>query len=211
MMTSPQTKRPTFHTLLLGGLTALLVTATAGMAHAGAAVGDRAPEFALTDLDGKKHSLADYKGKVVVLEWTNPKCPFVVRHTKEKTMTTLRAKYPEVVWLAINSTREDHPEYVSPKDMKGLAKDNGITYPVLYDADGATGKAYGARTTPHMFVIGKDGVVAYNGAIDDDPSGRNEQSKRKALVDLAIAAAQKGQPVAESSSKPYGCGVKYKS
>lgn len=189
-------------------LVALLVPS---LAFAEAAVGQKAPDFSLTDLDGKKHSLADYKGKVVVLEWTNPKCPFVVRHTKEKTMTTLRAKHGDVVWLAINSTREDHPEYVSPKDMKSLAKDNGITYPVLYDGDGAVGRSYAARTTPHMFVIDKEGKVAYNGAIDDDPSGRNEVSKRKALVDLAITAASKGQPVAESTSKPYGCGVKYKS
>jgi len=89
------------------------------------------------------------------------------------------------------------------------AADNGITYPVLEDADGKVGKAYGARTTPHMFVIGGDGKVLYAGAIDDDPSGRSEAGKRVNHVDAALAAATKGQPIATASTTPYGCAVKY--
>lgn len=176
---------------------------------AAATVGAAAPDFTLKATDGKAHTLSSYKGKIVVLEWVNPNCPFVKRHTKEKTMATLSGKYGEVVWLAINSTDAGHGDYLKPDVLGKWAADNGITYPVLEDADGTVGQSYGARTTPHMFVIGADGKVLYAGAIDDDPSGRSEASGRVNYVDAALGAVTKGQPVPTASTTPYGCAVKY--
>ena len=119
-----------------------------------------APDFTLADADGKKHSLADHRGKVIVLEWTNPDCPFVQRHYKSATMKNLAVKYADkgVVWLAVNSTKTN-----TPADSKAWAKEKQLTYPTLQDAEGTVGKAYGAKTTPHMYVIDKDGKIAYQG------------------------------------------------
>jgi peroxiredoxin len=169
-----------------------------------AEVGKPAPEFSLADADGKKHNLAQYKGKIVVLEWTNPGCPFVKRHYTAKTFTTLAAALgKEVVWLAVNSTHNNKPE-----DSKKWAKDNGLPYPTLQDPDGAVGKAYGARTTPQMFVIDPKGVVAYAGAIDADPRGKEAAPQN--YVKTAVAALKDGKRPTPASTEPYGCSVKYK-
>ncbi len=182
---------------------------TAVPAFADVEVGKEAPAFTLSDHRGKSVSLADYKGKVVVLEWFNPGCPFVVRHMNDKTMTTTAKKHPEVVWLGINSTARDHKDYRTPAELAAWAKGAGISYPLLLDTDGAVGKSYGAKTTPHMFVIDPSGKVAYAGAIDDDPSGRSELTKRKNYVDLALTSLKRGEKPAENATKSYGCSVKY--
>jgi peroxiredoxin len=162
-----------------------------------------APDFELTDHMGKTHKLSDYQGKVVVLEWTNPQCPFVVRHYKADTMTNLAAKYGEdIVWLAVDSSN-----FVTAESATKWAKAEGIEYPILLDASGEIGRMYEAKTTPHMFVIGTEGEVLYNGAIDDDASGKSENPNN--YVEAAVASALAGQPVETAQTKPYGCSVKY--
>ncbi len=170
-----------------------------------ATVGQKAPDFTLVDQDGKKHTLAQYKGKTVVLEWTNPGCPFVKRHYAANTMETTSKAYAAkgVVWLAINSTATN-----SAADSKKFIAAEGLAYPTLQDSDGAVGKLYAARTTPHMFVIDGTGVVRYAGAIDDDPVGKSKAPKN--LVAAALDAVVAGKAPAQSASEPYGCSVKYK-
>jgi peroxiredoxin len=168
-------------------------------------IGKPAPAFNGTDETGAKHSLADYEGKAVVLEWTNPDCPFVARHyeadTMEKLAATLGAK--EVVWLAVNSTHSNTAD-----DTKKWKAEQGFTYATLQDADGSIGKAYGAKTTPHMYVIDAQGILRYRGAIDDDPSGSNAAPKN--YVDSAVAAVLAGSSPDPSDTKSYGCSVKYR-
>ena len=186
------------------------IVAVAGVAAAGPGVdvGDKAPQFTLSDSTGNEVSLADFKGKVVVLEWVNPDCPFVKRHYKEGSMKHLSSAYSEsmgVVWLTINSTN-----YMDASANAAFVKKEGITWPVLVDQDGAVGHAYGAATTPHMFVIGKDGKVVYDGAIDDDPRGNMEAGARTNYVSDALNDLAAGKTVSTPETKPYGCSVKYK-
>jgi peroxiredoxin len=188
-------------------LAALAVAALPALA--GATVGDPAPAFTLKGVDGQTRSLADYKGKVVVLEWINPNCPVSNRHAREKTMTELVKQHGEVVWLGINSTSPSSGDFVKPADHMAYDRKFGITYPVLYDESGQVGHAYGAKTTPHMFIVGADGKVAYNGAIDDDPPGRKAKADRLNYVGHGLDAEKKGATPDPASTKPYGCSVKY--
>lgn len=175
-----------------------------------AVVGEPAPGFELEDEAGKTHKLSDYKGKIVVLEWTNPGCPYVERHKgEEKTMTETHKALggaDEVVWLAVDTTKDMTAE----KAQKAKA-DWGFEQPVLLDTDSAVAKKYGAKTTPHMYVIDKEGVLRYQGAIDDDPKGEKKAEERTNYVSQAVQALQKGEKVAEPETKPYGCSVKYDS
>jgi len=173
-----------------------------------ATVGEAAPAFTLTDLEGQEHTLADYRGKVVVLEWINPRCPFSDRHAKEKTMMGLADEH-EVVWLAVNSTSPEQRDYLEPAEHRAYNKKHGIEYPVLYDPTGGVGQAYDAKTTPHMYVIGEDGTLLYDGAIDDDPAGRRAAKQRTNYVDGGLVAHAAGNPVEPATTKPYGCSVKY--
>lgn len=173
------------------------------------AVGEAAPGFQLKDLNGKTISLADYKGKVVVLEWLNPNCPFSDRQAREKIMTDVSKKHGEAVWLGINSTNASNPGFMKPADHLAWAQKNGIQYSILYDETGKTGKAYDAKTTPHMFIIDKEGKVAYNGAIDNDPSGRMAKAERANYVDGGLNAKKAGKSPDPASTTPYGCSVKY--
>jgi hypothetical protein len=171
------------------------------------AIGAVAPDFALADLAGKVHRLSDYRGQVVVLEWINPNCPFSRRHAEEGTMSRTASAHSKVVWLAVNSTARDHKDFLSTEQHAKYDQEHGIGYPVLYDTDGKVGHAYGAATTPHMFVVDEQGKVVYRGAIDDDPYGRSKQ--RTNYVDGALAEHSAGKPVDPASTKPYGCSVKY--
>ncbi len=170
----------------------------------GPAIGAPAPAFSLVDHAGKAHTLADYAGKVVVLEWTNPTCPFVVRHYRKDTMETLARAYDgkPVVWLAINSTH-----FADAAANAAWVKAEGLPFPVLDDHSGATGHAYGARTSPDMFVIDPAGKVIYRGAIDDDPFG--DKASPLNYVKAAVDAHLAGRPIDPSRTKPYGCSVKY--
>jgi peroxiredoxin len=177
--------------------------------HKHAVVGHTAPDFTLADLTGTQHKLSDYKGKVVVLEWTNNQCPFVVRHQgKLKTMQKAYAKYKDkgVVWLAVNSSHFGDGE---SDNIRKWAKEQNIEYPILLDAPGKVGRLYGAKTTPHMFVIDRQGMLAYSGAIDDDP--RDQKSEKRNYVEEAVNTLLNGSTVAVGTTEPYGCSVKYKS
>ena len=185
----------------------LLLALTAAAALAAGAVGETAPAFQLKDLDGKTRSLADYKGKVVVLEWLNPNCPFSDRHAREKTMSSLVKKHGSVVWLGINSTSSGHRDFLQPAEHKAWAQKNGVNYAVLYDETGKVGKAYGAKTTPHMFVINK-GQIVYQGAIDDDKDGKKGDAANN-YVAKALDETLAGQTVTTPKTQPYGCSVKY--
>ncbi len=194
----------------------LAIVAAAGLAAASAdqtppAIGDPAPAFTLKCLSGMDHSLADFKGKIVILEWTNPGCPVVQRHYKDGLMPAAQkaAREKQVVWLAVNSTNPEHANYRKPEELKKTYTDWQAAYAFqLVDSDGATGQAYGAKTTPHIFVIDDQGRIAYSGAIDDDTSGKNPDRINYALA--AVDALVAGQPVAVSTTRPYGCSVKYK-
>ncbi len=184
---------------------AVLFLAVPAAAAEEAKVGQPAPAFSLKDESGKVHDLSQYKGKVVVLEWTNPECPFVQRHYAAKTMTKTLAGVDakQVVWLAVDSSAGHTPE-----SAKAWKQEQGFSYPVLLDGEGRTGQAYGAKTTPHMYVIDAQGVLRYAGAIDDDPRGNSKSATNhvKATVDAVLG----GKPVPASTTKPYGCSVKYK-
>ncbi len=172
-----------------------------------AKVGKMAPDFSLKDQNGKQVKLSDFKGKVVVLEWFNQGCPYVVRHYKSKTMTSTADKYKgqEVVWLAIDSTAG-----TSAEDNKAKAEEWSISYPILSDTTSAVAQQYGAKTTPHMYVIDKEGKLVYNGAIDDDSSADGSKGdKAKNHVAKALDEVLAGKPVSTPETKPYGCGVKY--
>ncbi len=172
-----------------------------------ATIGKMAPDFSLQDQDGKTVKLSDHKGKVVVLEMFNQGCPYVVRHYKTKTMTNTADKYKgqDVVWLAINPTSGKTAE-----DNKTTAESWGITYPILSDTSTIVAQQYGAKTTPQMYIIDKEGKLVYNGAIDDDSSADGaEGDKATNYVAKALDEVLAGKPVSTPETKPYGCGVKY--
>ena len=176
-------------------------------------VGKAAPDFTLKDLDGKNVKLSSFKGKVVVLEWFNPGCPYVKKsHTVGSLIDTAKKHTAKgVVWLAINSGAAGKQGH-EPKMNAQSAKTWSMTHPILRDLDGAVGKAYGATNTPHMFVIDKKGVVAYAGAIDNSPDAEKLTPTGGTLinyVDAAVAAVTAGKPVKAAQTKAYGCGVKY--
>ena len=185
---------------------AVLMLTGAAFAGDGAAVGDRAPAFTLSDTAGNEVSLSDYSGKVVVLEWLNPDCPFVQRHYKAGTMKDLNMKYGAqgVVWLTINSTK-----YMDAAANAKFRAANDLPYPVLVDQSGEVGHLYGAMTTPHMYVIDGGGNLVYIGAIDDDPRG-NKGGPATNYVSVALDEVLAGTAVTTAETKPYGCSVKYK-
>jgi peroxiredoxin len=192
-------------------IVALVMAFNAPGAFGGALPGQDAPDFTLPDTEGKQHALADYlkEGKTVVLEWFNPDCPFIVKHhQKHKTMNETFAKVKEhdVVWLAVNSSAEGKQGFGLERNRKAI-KDYGIPFPVLMDPEGAVGKAYGAKTTPHMFIITPDGKVAYNGAIDDNRSATELGQTNHVLT--ALHQLMQGQKVETAETAPYGCSVKY--
>lgn len=177
-------------------------------------VGKPAPAFSVKDWDGKTRSLSDFKGKTVVLEWFNFYCPFVRKHYDPGNMQSLQKKYTGkgVVWLSVCSSADGKPGWATPEAHKTNFKErNGAPTAVLIDADGTMGRAYGAKTTPHMFVIDKKGVLAYAGAIDDNTSADKEAVKTaKNYVAAALDETLAGKPVSTSATKAYGCSIKYK-
>jgi len=191
-------------------LAALLVPA---LASANAVVGQSAPAFTLKDTEGKTVSLADYKGKTVVLEWHNFGCPFVVKHYGAGNMQALQKKYgADVVWLTVNSTNTGSRDYVEPaKVPPRLREYKAEPARYLMDDPGTVGRAYGAKTTPHMYVIDSRGQVVYNGAIDDKRSTDPADIKTsKNYVAAALDEMKAGKPVSVSSTVPYGCTVHYR-
>ena len=202
MKTLSRSTAPWFAALLLAALAAL-------PALAAGAVGETAPGFQLKGVDGKTYSLDAFKGKTVVLEWVNPGCPFSDRHAREHTMSELAKQHGEVVWLGINSTNPRHEDFLKPADHAAWMAKNGLNYPVLYDPTGSVGHAYGARTTPHMFILDKNGKIAYNGAIDNDPRGSKSKPERVNYVGGGLNREKAGQAPDPALTQPYGCSVKY--
>lgn len=176
-------------------------------------VGKPAPAFTAKTAKGTEVSLADYKDKVVVLEWVNFDCPFVKKHYSGKNMQTLQAAYTEkgVIWLTINSSAEGKQGHLAAdKFTEKAASEGSKATELLVDADGKVGKAYDAKVTPHMMIIAKDGKLAYSGAIDSNPSTKAEDiASADKLFANALDAVLAGKEVTNPSNKPYGCGVKY--
>jgi peroxiredoxin len=176
----------------------------------GARVGDVAPAFELKDTDGKTVKLADYKGKVVVLDWFNPKCPVCAGHYDAGTIQNLAKKYADkdVVFLAINSGGQGKQGHGT--ELNAEAKKNWhISFPVLLDESGTVGHTYGAKTTPHCYVIDKAGTLVYAGAIDDGAENHGGKIGKVNYVAKAVDAVLAGETVSPAETKPYGCGVKY--
>lgn len=176
-------------------------------------VGAPAPAFSLTDASGKTRSLDEFRGKTVVLEWTNAGCPFVKKHYGAGNMQALQkqAKADGVVWLSINSSaqgKQGHLDGAGAQELLKAQKAAPAAY--LLDPDGTVGKLYGARTTPHMYVIDAKGTLVYMGAIDDKPSADPKDIPgAKNFVAQAWRELKAGKPVSEPMTKAYGCGVKY--
>lgn len=192
----------------------LLTLLTAGAAFGAANVGKPAPDFTLNDLNGKPVKLSDFKGKHVVLEWHNPACPFVMKHYDSGNMQSLQSRYDakETVWLTINSTNPAHQDFMSNDKLKAYeAEKKAAPDAYVTDADGKVGLEYGARTTPHMYVINPAGMLVYAGAIDDKRSTDKADVKTaKNHVVAALEESVAGKPVSLANTQPYGCSVKYK-
>jgi len=198
--------------LLITALTC--IAASVAFADDEVKVGSAAPAFSLKDVNGKTHNLADYKGKFVVLEWFNEGCPFVKKHYTSGNMQKLQKEYvgKDVVWLSINSSAEGEQGHMTPETAPKTIGDWKMdSTKVLLDHDGKVGKMYGAKTTPHMFVIDKEGKLVYQGAIDSKSSANTADIEgAENYVKVALDSSMAGKPVATSSTKPYGCSVKYK-
>jgi peroxiredoxin len=167
----------------------------------------KAPDFTLSTFDGKPVKLSDYRGKTVVLEWMNFECPFSMYHYATKpTMVELAKKYKDqnVVWLTINST-----SHTTPQANLDFAKQYKIQSPILDDRSGKVGHAYGAATTPHIYIVNARGNIVYEGAIDNAPVGKVEGGEYVNYVDKALAEITGGKAVSTPKTKSYGCTVKY--
>jgi len=191
----------------------LILTLLSAAAIAAPAPGDNAPNFALTDIQGQKHALSDYKGKYVVLEWNNPECPFVHKHYDSGNMQKLQAEEESkgVVWLTINSASANRQGDLPPAQIEKFIQDTHAA-PTAYmrDPDGTVGHLYGAKTTPHMFVISPDGKLIYEGGIDNKPTPDPADIPGATnYVRAALDEAMAGKPVTVATSRPYGCSVKY--
>jgi peroxiredoxin len=176
-------------------------------------VGSEAPAFTLKDTSGNEHSLSDYKGKFVVLEWFNNSCPFVKKHYTSGSMQKLQQEYTgkEVVWLSINSSAPGKQGHVTAETApKTISEWNMEATKILLDHDGKVGKMYGAKTTPHMFVIDKRGKLVYQGAIDSRPTPNTaDLVDAQNYVKVALDNTMAGKRIENTSTKPYGCSVKY--
>lgn len=199
--------------ILLTALTSLIGTAV--LASDAPSVGSDAPEFSLTDSKGKTHSLSEYKGKYVVLEWFNPECPFVKKHYGSGNMQNLQKEYTDkgVIWLTIDSNAPGMEGNLTAEEADKIATSwKAHETALLLDPQGSAGRAYGAKNTPNMVIINPDAKIIYHGAIDskatpnpaDIPSSTNYV---KAALDQSLA----GKSVSTPQTKPYGCSVKYKS
>jgi len=194
---------------------ATALAAGALVAHADAIVGSPAPAFTATDDRGAGHSLADFKGKFVVLEWHNNGCPYVKKHYESGNMQALQKAWAAkgVVWLTVISSAPGTQGYVTPEESQAyMTEKNGAQTAVLLDPKGDLGHLYEAKTSPHMFIIDSKGILIYNGAIDDKPTSDVADVKTATnYVSQALTEAMAGKAVSVPTSRPYGCSVKYAS
>lgn len=200
--------------MLLRSLLVLLPLALAAQVNAAVSVGKAAPEFTLLDPDGNPHSLSDYEGNVVVLEWVNHGCPFVRKHYDSGNMQKLQTDFTgkDVVWLTICSSAPGQQGHQTGGGWKKAIAAKGMaSTELLIDESGSVGRMYGAKTTPHMYVIGPDGILAYMGAIDSIRSTRQSDiAKADNYVAKAVESVLAGEEVATPVTNPYGCNVKYR-
>jgi len=192
---------------------ATTLSLAAALAGATATVGQPAPAFTATDVNGKAVSLADFKGRTVVLEWVNPGCPFVQKHYHSANMqgTQKDAGARGVVWLAINSTASDSEDYLAPAAMaQWMQAQKAAVTDTLMDSGGTIGRAYGARATPHMYIVDPAGKLVYAGGIDDKPSTNvADVARAKNYVKAALNESLAGKPISQATTRPYGCSIKY--
>jgi peroxiredoxin len=198
--------------LFVSIIAALLLSVS--LAEAETKVGAAAPDFSLPDASGAQVSLASFKGKNVVLEWFNPGCPFVKKFYRNGDMQRFQEQVLNNggVWLTISSSAAGKQGHITPEEAQEVVSQNKIrSSALLLDSNGAVGKTYGARTTPHMFVIDAKGTLVYDGAIDSEPStDSSDIAGATNYVLSALEALKKGRPVSPASTDPYGCSVKYK-
>ena len=205
--------RRQFNTLGLGALALPAGLLTAAGAAQAASVGQAAPDFTLNDTQGKPVKLSSFKGKPVVLEWNNPGCPFVRKHYNGNMQALQKAFTTQgVVWLAINSTEEDSVDHMGAEQLARWMADKGASpTATLLDPDGRVGRAYGARVTPHMYIVNAQGALAYAGGIDSIPSARlADIEKATNYVRQGLDELLAGKPLSTPTSQPYGCSIKYK-
>ena len=197
----------------LTGVATLTLALCGGLAQAAPTVGQPAPDFTVTDSNGVSQKLSAQRGSTVILEWTNHDCPFVRKHYDTDNMQALQndAEAKEIVWWSVISSAPGKQGYVSPAEANALTTSrNAAPAAVLLDTDGKVGRLYGARTTPHMYIIDPEGTLVYMGGIDDNPSANPADVKTaKNYVRVALAAMESGQAVDPASTRPYGCSVKY--
>jgi peroxiredoxin len=190
-----------------------VLTFGAAMPVLAATAGQNAPNFTLMDTQGKTIQLADFKGKYVVLEWTNPACPFVDNQYNTRNMQGLQESWGPrgVVWLSVDSSNRSSSDYMQPAKLGAwMQARGGAQKAVLTDPESAVARLYQAKTTPHMFVINPEGTIVYAGAIDDRPSTRPEDPPgAHNYVRAALTEAMSGMVVTTAASTPYGCSIKY--
>lgn len=183
-------------------------------ARADIATGAEAPDFTLTDINGTAHSLRDYRGKLVILEWVNHGCPFVKNQYDTDNMQALQrdAAAKGYIWLSICSSAEGKQGYFTGEEWASVnMKKQGAATAILLDEDGTVGHLYRAKTTPHMYIINEQGVLVYQGGIDDIPSTSPEDIPHaKNYVRAALADIEANRAVQTPETRPYGCGIKYK-
>jgi len=199
--------------LLFPVFVAVSLLASSWVHGASATLGQPVPNFTLSGADGKTHSLADYKGKFVVLEWTNPQCPFVHKFYDSGTMQNLQKEETAkgVIWLRVNSGAPGHEGSQTAEEAAAYEKSKNVaSTETLLDPTGEVGHEFGATNTPQMFVINQEGVLVYAGGIDDKPStDPADIASAKNYVTSALDEAMAGKPVSTASARPYGCSVKY--
>jgi AhpC/TSA family len=178
-----------------------------------ARVGKPAPDFTATDTNGKVHKLSEYRGKFVVLEWTNRGCPYTQKHYNSGNMQRLQREWTSkgVIWLTVVSSAPGEQGYVTaPEENAYLRENSAAPTAVLLDPTGTVGHLYDAKTTPHMFIINSQGMLIYNGAIDDRPTtDLADVNGAKNYVSASLQEATSGKPVSNPTTRPYGCSVKY--
>lgn len=207
------TKLP--HFKAFAGMVAILALGASALSAKAPVAGQAAPAFSTTGLSGNPVSLGDQAGKIVVLEWTNYNCPFVKKFYESGEMQKLQKQYTDagVVWYTVNSAAEGAQGYGTAEEWKQrLAKSKAAATDFLIDTDGAIGHAYGARVTPQMVIIGADGTLVFNGAIDSIPSDKAADiEKAENYVSATLDALLKGEKVEPRTNRAYGCGIKYSS
>ncbi|OSZ63882.1 redoxin domain-containing protein [Hydrogenophaga sp. IBVHS2] len=199
--------------LLIAGALAPIATLAPLPARAAATVGQPAPDFTLMDTAGKPVKLSDFKGRAVVLEWTNPSCPFVKKHYQGNMQSLQKdAASKNIAWLVINSTAESSPDYLPPARLgQWIAEQKAAPTATLLDESGKAGEAFAARVTPHMYIVNAQGVLVYAGGIDSIASARVEDiPKAVPYIQQAMAEIAAGKPLSQTTTRPYGCTIKYK-